>query len=73
MTIEIKFISSKENDEERAIHLKTDNIESMINDKIDEVIEEQFQSLLSGYQVRLETSIKGSDLVIYCVHLLYYK
>ena len=73
MTIEIKFISSKENDEERVIHLKTDNIESMINDKIDEVIEEQFQSLLSGYEVRLETSIKGSDLVIYCVHLLYYK
>ena len=45
----------------------------MINDKVDEVIEELFQSLLSRYHVVLKTSMKGSDFGIDCVHLLYYK
>ena len=40
--------------------------------KVDEVIEELFQSLLYRYQIRLETS-KGSDFIFDCVHLLYYK
>ena len=38
------------------MHSKSDNIEIMINDKADEVIEELFQSLLSRYQIELETS-----------------
>ena len=33
----------------------------MINDKADEVIEELFQSCFSRYQVRLETSMNGSN------------
>ena len=33
------------------MHSKSDNIEIMINDKRDEVIENPFQSLLSGYQL----------------------
>ena len=45
----------------------------MINDKADEVIEDLFQSLRSRYQIGLETSMKGSDFVFDCVHLLYYK
>ena len=45
----------------------------MINDKVDEVIEELFQSLLSRYHVVLKTSMKGSDFGIDCVYLLYYK
>ena len=40
-------MSSKDNDEERVIHSKSDNIEIMINNKADKVIEEPFQSLLS--------------------------
>ena len=36
------FMSSKDNDEECAIHLESDNIEIMINDKADEDIEEVF-------------------------------
>ena len=40
-------MSSKDNDEERVMHLKSDNIEIIINDKADEVLEELFQSLLS--------------------------
>ena len=38
-----------------------------------EVIEELFQSLVSRYQIGLETSMKGSDFVFDCVHLLYHK
>ena len=45
LTIPINFISSKDNDEERVIHSKIDNIDIMINDKADEVLEEIFKSL----------------------------
>ena len=45
----------------------------MINDKADEVIEKSFQSLLSTYQIWLETSMRGGDFSFDCVHLLYYK
>ena len=42
LPIAIKFICSKENNEERAVHSKSDNIEIMINDKADEVMEDLF-------------------------------
>ena len=42
---------------------KSDNIEIMISDKADEVIEELFQSLLSRYQIGLETSVRVSDFI----------
>ena len=71
LTIAINFISSKNNDDECVIHSRSDNIEIMINDKADEVIE-VFHSLLSRYQIGLETSMKGSDFVFNCVHLLNY-
>ena len=45
----------------------------MINDKADEVIEELFESLLSRYQIGLEKSMKRSDFIFNCVHLLRYK
>ena len=35
----------------------------MVNDKADKVIEEPFQSLLSRYQIGLETSMKGCEIV----------
>ena len=47
------------------MHSKSDNIETMINHKTDEVIEELFQSVL--------TMLKGNDFIYDCVHLLYYK
>ena len=70
LTIAINFISSKYNDEERVIHSKTDNIKFMIYDKADKVIEDFFQSLLSRYHIRLETSMRGSDFI--CILLLIY-
>ena len=42
LTIAFNFISSKDNNEERVMHSKSDNIEIMNNDKEDEVIEETF-------------------------------
>ena len=39
------FISSINNDEERVMHSKRDNITITINDKADEVIKELFDSL----------------------------
>ena len=59
--IAINITSSKDTDEERVMHSKSDNIEIMINNKADEVIDELFQSLLSRYQIGLETLTKGSD------------
>ena len=68
--ISINFISSKDNDEERVMHSKSDNKEMMINDKKDEVIEEIFRSLLSRYQIGLEALrtvvISYLILFIYC-------
>ena len=49
LTIAINFISSKVNDKERVMHLRSDKIEIMINNKADEIIKELFQSLLSRY------------------------
>ena len=37
LTIVMKFMSSKDNDEELAMHSKRDNLETMSNDKADEV------------------------------------
>ena len=51
---------------------KIDNIEIMINDEVDEVMKELSYSLKNRYQNNLE-SIKGSELVFYYAHLLYYK
>ena len=74
LTIKVNFISYEDdNDKEREIHSKSDNIEIMMNDEADEVIEEPFESLLTRYQNILEASIRGSDFILDYVQLLYYK
>ena len=55
------------------MHSKSDNIETMISDKVDEIMQEIFQVLLSRYQIGLETSIKGSNFIFDCVYFLFYK
>ena len=54
------------------MHSKSDSIEIMINYEADEVQENLFESLKNRYQNNLE-SMKGSEFVFGCVHLLYYK
>ena len=51
------------------MHLKSDNMEIIINDDADKVIKELFDSLKNRYQNNLE-SIKGSDFFFNYVHLL---
>ena len=50
LTIANKHISYIDNDEEHVMHSKSDNIEIMINDEVDEVIKELFDSLKNRYQ-----------------------
>ena len=45
LTVTIIFAFSKYNDEERVMDLKRDSKKIMINDKVDEVIAELFESL----------------------------
>ena len=63
LTIAINFISSKDNDEERIMHSKSDNKEIMINEKVDKIIKNVFKSLLNRYQNNLEKLMKGSDII----------
>ena len=51
LTKAVNFVYSKHNNEKRVMHPKHDNIEIMINDKLEEVTKEHFQSLLSRYQI----------------------
>ena len=51
LTIANNFTSSRYDDEERAIHLKSNNIEILINDETEEVIEEPFDSLKNRQKI----------------------
>ena len=51
--------------------LRSENIEVMTYDNVNEVIEEVFESLLSRYQIGLETSMKESNFIFDSVQLLY--
>ena len=48
-------------------------IEFITYDNADKVIEELFESLLSRYQIVLETLMRDSDFIFDCIYLLYYK
>ena len=37
------------------------------------LIQSQFRSIFSRYQIGLETSMGGNDFIFDCVHLLFYK
>ena len=73
LTIAINFISSKDTDEERVMHLESDNIEIMIYNKAKEVIQELLKSLFSRYQTGLEELMKCSDFIFECIIILPYK
>ena len=45
----------------------------MTYNNVNEVIKEIFKSPLPGYQIGLETSMRGSDFIFDGVNLLYYK
>ena len=49
LTVAINFVSSKSNDEEQVMPLKSNNIELMTYDNVNEVIKEIFESFRSRY------------------------
>ena len=57
----MNFISSKDNNEERVMYSKSDNIEVMTYDDTNEVIGKMFKSLLSRYKIDLETQMRVID------------
>ena len=65
-------MSSKETDERHLMHSKSDHIK-MINDKVDDLIKELFQSFLSRYQIGWEARMKDINFIFDYVHLLYCK
>ena len=49
LAIAINFVSSIDDDEERVMHSKSDDIQIMINDEAEEVIKKLFDSLKDRY------------------------
>ena len=50
LTMAINFISSKDSNETRTMHAKSNNVEIMMGNKTSEIIEELFKSFLQKYQ-----------------------
>lgn len=57
------FMSLKYNDDKQQMHSKSFNIETMSDNETDEIINELFGSLLSGYQISLEQLMNNSEFV----------
>ena len=72
LTMAINFISSKDSDETRTMHTKSNNVEIMIGSEKDEIIGDLFESLLQKYQENLEESMRGIDFIYDSVDALYY-
>ena len=68
----INFVSSKDSDETRTMHTKSNNVEIMIGSETDEIIEDLFESFLQKYQEGLEESMRRSEFVNDSVDVLYY-
>ena len=69
LTIAINFIFSKDAEEERVMHSRSDNIKFTSYNVVDEL----FESICSRYERNLETSMRGSDFIFYSVQLMYCK
>ena len=68
----ISFISSKDSDETRTMHIKSNNVEIIIGSETDKIINDLFKSFLQKYQEGLEESMRGSEFVYDSVDVLYY-
>ena len=73
LTIEVNFISLKPgSDETRIMYPRSDNVEVMFGDDMDDIIEQLFESLLQKYEENLQSKMKGSDCEFDGVNFLYY-
>ena len=73
LTMAINFFSSKDSDENRTMHCKSDNTEILIGNKTNEIIQDLFNSIFQRYKKELEESMKGSEFVFDIAGSLYYK
>ena len=64
----INFISSKDSDETRTMHIKSNNIEIVMGNEAGKIIEELFESLLQRYKERLE---EWNELNLFLIVLIY--
>ena len=71
LTMIINFISSKDSDEIRTMHTKSNIMEIMMVNETDEIIEEIFESLLQNYQEGLEEKMRESESSVFD-SLIYY-
>ena len=72
LTVEINFVSSKDSDETRTMHAKSNNVEIMMGSKTNEIIEELFKSFVQRYQEGLEESMRGGEFIFDSADALYY-
>ena len=74
LTIEVNFISLKPgSDETRITYTRSDNVEIMFVDDIDDIIEQLFESLLQKYKENLQNKMRGSEFEFDgVVNFLYY-
>ena len=71
-TMIVNFISSKDSDEIRTMHTKSNNIKIMTGNEADEITEECFESLSQKYQKGLEEKMRESEFFFDSVDLLHY-
>ena len=72
LTMTINVISSKDSDETRTMHTKSDIAHIIMGSETDEIIAELFKSLLQRYQEGLEESMRGNEFIFDSVNALYY-
>ena len=72
LTMAINFISSKDSDEARTMHTKSNNVKIMMGRETDEIIDELFKSFLQKYQEGVEESMRVSEFIFDSVDSLYY-
>ena len=72
LTMAINFISSKDSDETRTMHTKSNNVEIMMGSETDEIIKDLFEFFLQKYQEGLEESMRGSRFTYDSVDAMYY-
>ena len=64
-TISTNFIYFKDTDEEWIMHSKSDDMEVITDDDTNEIIEKLYDSLLSIYQIGLETQMWRIDFNLF--------
>ena len=72
LVMKINFISSKNFNDTRDMHSKSDNVETMMGVDTNEIIKKVFNYLLQRYQKGPEQSMKRSDFVFDYVESLIY-